>query len=76
MNSNMAHEWAIPSLRQMVIDQIEDISRKSDNISIKTSEEYEQNILEKSQSRDEYLHMVARLILRIKDTVRVFSLTQ
>ena len=64
----MTHEWATPSLRQMVIDQIEITSRKFNTISVKTSQEYEQDILEKAQTHDEYLHMVARLILRIKDT--------
>lgn len=63
----MSHDWASQSLRQMVIQQIEDTSRKFGNISVKTSQEYEQHILDKAQSRDDYLQMVARLILHIKE---------
>ena len=63
----MAHEWASPCLRQMVVQQIEDTLQKFGNISAKTSQEYEQHILDKAHSRDDYLQMVARLILHIKE---------
>lgn len=60
-------DWATPSLRQMVAEEIEETYRSYGNPTSKSSSEVERHILEKAQSRDNYLQMVARLILHIKE---------
>jgi len=59
--------WAEPGLRQVMIQQIEDTYRVYGNPTRKPSQEVERHILEKAQSRDDYLQMGARLILHIKE---------
>jgi len=63
--------WAEPGLRQVMIQQIEDTYRVYGNPTRKPSQEVERHILEKAQSRDDYLQMGARLILHIKERVLV-----
>ncbi|XP_057295930.1 mediator of RNA polymerase II transcription subunit 15-like isoform X2 [Hydractinia symbiolongicarpus] len=61
------NEWASNNLRQMVIQQIEETYSNYGNPTRKSSQEVEKHILAKAHSRDDYLQMVARLILHIKE---------
>ncbi|XP_065663920.1 mediator of RNA polymerase II transcription subunit 15 isoform X4 [Hydra vulgaris] len=60
-------EWMSQDLRQMIIQQIEDTYKNFGNPIGKTSHELEVSIMEKAQSRDDYIRMAAHLILGIKE---------
>ena len=59
--------WATPTVRAMVIQQIEDTYHNYGNPTQKNSEEVEKHIFERARTRDDYLQLVARLILHIKE---------
>jgi len=51
----------------MVIQQIEDIFRHYGNPMQKNSEEMEKHIFERASSRDDYLQLLVRFLLHIKE---------
>ncbi|XP_038138513.1 uncharacterized protein LOC119781938 [Cyprinodon tularosa] len=62
-------EWRSPQFRQKVVVQIEDAMRKagSGNTTHKSGTDMENHIFLKAKSREEYLSLVARLIIHFRD---------
>ncbi|KAL4223663.1 mediator complex subunit Med15 [Mactra antiquata] len=60
-------DWKTEVFRRKVITQIEEALRNSNTQMNKSSVEMENHVFNKAKSRDEYLALVARLILYVKD---------
>ncbi|XP_052259769.1 mediator of RNA polymerase II transcription subunit 15-like [Dreissena polymorpha] len=60
-------DWRSEAFRRKVVIQIEEAIRNSNTHMSKTSAEMENHVFNKAKSRDEYLALVARLILHVKD---------
>ncbi|XP_070572460.1 mediator of RNA polymerase II transcription subunit 15-like isoform X5 [Ptychodera flava] len=63
----MAEEWRTAPFRQKVMAQIEEAVRAAGNPTTKSSIEMENHVFQKAKSREEYLALVARLILHVRD---------
>uniref|UniRef100_T1J6D6 Mediator of RNA polymerase II transcription subunit 15 n=1 Tax=Strigamia maritima TaxID=126957 RepID=T1J6D6_STRMM len=59
--------WRSQGFRQKVIAQIEEAIWQSGSQTPKTSSEMENHVFEKAHSKDEYLGLVARLILHLRE---------
>uniref|UniRef100_W5MHK1 Mediator of RNA polymerase II transcription subunit 15 n=1 Tax=Lepisosteus oculatus TaxID=7918 RepID=W5MHK1_LEPOC len=60
-------DWRSLAFRQKVVGQIEDAMRKAGTAHAKTSNDMENHVFMKAKSRDEYLSLVARLIIHFRD---------
>ncbi|XP_077475974.1 mediator of RNA polymerase II transcription subunit 15 isoform X2 [Stigmatopora argus] len=60
-------DWRSPQFRQKVVAQIEEAMRKAGTVQNKTSTEMETQVYVKAKTRDEYLSLVARLIIHYRD---------
>ncbi|KAM9450779.1 uncharacterized protein Hap1MRO34_021266 isoform 1-T1 [Clarias gariepinus] len=61
------NDWRSQGFRQKVVTQIEDAMRKAGTAHTKSSTDMESHVLTKAKSREEYLSMVARLIIHFRD---------
>ncbi|KAM8824013.1 LOW QUALITY PROTEIN: mediator of RNA polymerase II transcription subunit 15 [Synchiropus picturatus] len=60
-------DWRSPQFRQKVVAQIEEAMRKAGTPHTKSSTEMENHVYMKAKSREEYLSLVARLIIHFRD---------
>ncbi|XP_072047352.1 uncharacterized protein [Amphiura filiformis] len=60
-------EWKTQSFRLKVVAQIDDAVRAAGNPTQKSSEDMENHLNQKARNREEYLALVARLILHMRD---------
>ncbi|GAA6234701.1 mediator of RNA polymerase II transcription subunit 15-like [Lates japonicus] len=60
-------DWRSPQFRQKVVAQIEDAMRKAGTAHTKSSTDMENHVFVKAKSREEYLSLVARLIIHFRD---------
>ncbi|XP_047214045.1 mediator of RNA polymerase II transcription subunit 15-like isoform X2 [Girardinichthys multiradiatus] len=62
-------DWRSPQFRQKVVAQIEDAMRKagSGNTTHKSGTDMESHVFIKAKTREEYLSLVARLIIHFRD---------
>ncbi|XP_056302343.1 mediator of RNA polymerase II transcription subunit 15-like [Danio aesculapii] len=60
-------DWRSPAFRQKVVAQIEEAMRKAGTGHTKSSTEMESHVFMKAKTREEYLSMVARLIIHFRD---------
>ncbi|KAJ0000896.1 hypothetical protein NQD34_005916 [Periophthalmus magnuspinnatus] len=60
-------DWRSPQFRQKVVAQIEDAMRKAGTAHSKSSTDMESHVYMKAKSREEYLSLVARLIIHFRD---------
>uniref|UniRef100_A0A7N8Y2H7 Mediator of RNA polymerase II transcription subunit 15 n=1 Tax=Mastacembelus armatus TaxID=205130 RepID=A0A7N8Y2H7_9TELE len=60
-------DWRSPQFRQNVVAQIEDAMRKAGTAHNKSSNDMENHVYVKAKSREEYLSLVARLIIHFRD---------
>uniref|UniRef100_H3CLX6 Mediator of RNA polymerase II transcription subunit 15 n=1 Tax=Tetraodon nigroviridis TaxID=99883 RepID=H3CLX6_TETNG len=65
-------DWKSPQFRQKVVAQIEEAMRKAGTAHNKSSTDMENHVFIKAKSRDEYLSLVARLIIHFRD-IRKYS---
>ncbi|ESP01504.1 hypothetical protein LOTGIDRAFT_238290 [Lottia gigantea] len=61
-------DWRSQSFRNQLVAQIDDAIRQAGPHISKTSQEMETHVHNKAKSKEEYLALVARLILHIKDS--------
>ncbi|XP_034045864.1 mediator of RNA polymerase II transcription subunit 15-like [Thalassophryne amazonica] len=61
-------DWRSPQFRQKVVAQIEDAMRKAGTAHTKSSKDMENHVYVKAKSREEYLSLVARLIISLQET--------
>lgn len=60
-------DWRSPQFRQKVVAQIEDAMMKAGTAHSKSSTDMETHVYVKAKSREEYLSLVARLIIHFRD---------
>uniref|UniRef100_S4R8E8 Mediator of RNA polymerase II transcription subunit 15 n=1 Tax=Petromyzon marinus TaxID=7757 RepID=S4R8E8_PETMA len=60
-------DWRSQAFRQKVVVQIEEAVRQAGHPITKSSKEMENHVFMKASSRDEYMALLARLILHIRD---------
>ncbi|KAL8180660.1 UNVERIFIED_CONTAM: mediator complex subunit Med15, partial [Gekko kuhli] len=60
-------EWRSNNFRQKLVSQIEEAMRKAGVAHNKTSKDMENHVYMKAKSREEYLSLVARLIIHFRD---------
>uniref|UniRef100_A0A4W4G399 Mediator of RNA polymerase II transcription subunit 15 n=1 Tax=Electrophorus electricus TaxID=8005 RepID=A0A4W4G399_ELEEL len=61
------NDWRSPGFRQKVVAQIEEAMRKAGTAHSKSSNDMETHVFTKAKSREEYLSLVARLIIHFRD---------
>ncbi|XP_063000058.1 mediator of RNA polymerase II transcription subunit 15 isoform X2 [Elgaria multicarinata webbii] len=61
------NEWRSANFRQKLVSQIEDAMRMAGVAHSKTSKDMETHVFMKAKSREEYLSLVARLIIHFRD---------
>ena len=66
VDGKMLMDWWSEGFRQKVIKQIEDAVRQSSTPIHKSSTDMENHVFIKAKTRDEYMALVARLILHVK----------
>ncbi|XP_064620401.1 mediator of RNA polymerase II transcription subunit 15-like isoform X13 [Lineus longissimus] len=59
--------WRTPGFRRKVMSQIEEAVRQAGNPTTKTSMEMENHVFLKAKSREDYLGLVARLIIHVRE---------
>ncbi|XP_070241810.1 mediator of RNA polymerase II transcription subunit 15 isoform X2 [Bos mutus] len=65
--SGQETDWRSPTFRQKLVSQIEDAMRKAGVAHSKSSKDMESHVFLKAKTRDEYLSLVARLIIHFRD---------
>ncbi|XP_051960167.1 mediator of RNA polymerase II transcription subunit 15-like [Xyrauchen texanus] len=60
-------DWKSPALRQKVVAQLEDAMRKAGTAHTMSSTDMENYVFVKANTREEYLSLVARLIIHFRD---------
>ncbi|KAK2832888.1 hypothetical protein Q5P01_016777 [Channa striata] len=60
-------DWRSPQFREKVVAQIEEAMRKAGTVHTKSSTDMENDVYVKAKSREEYLSLVARLIIHFRD---------
>ncbi|XP_008575743.1 PREDICTED: mediator of RNA polymerase II transcription subunit 15 isoform X5 [Galeopterus variegatus] len=65
--SGQETDWRSAAFRQKLISQIEDAMRKAGVAHSKSSKDMESHVFLKAKTRDEYLSLVARLIIHFRD---------
>ncbi|KAL4719491.1 hypothetical protein ACJJTC_002122 [Scirpophaga incertulas] len=59
--------WRAPSFRQSVVAKIEEVIQKSGMQVARNSSEMENHVFSKAKTREEYMNMVAKLILHVRE---------
>ncbi|MBN3275837.1 MED15 polymerase, partial [Polyodon spathula] len=67
MDPGADSDWRSLAFRQKAVDQIEEALRKAGTAHITSSSDMENHIFMKAKSKDEYLSLVARLIIYFRD---------
>uniref|UniRef100_A0A8C6DBC2 Mediator of RNA polymerase II transcription subunit 15 n=1 Tax=Moschus moschiferus TaxID=68415 RepID=A0A8C6DBC2_MOSMO len=70
--SGQETDWRSAAFRQKLVSQIEDAMRKAGVAHSKSSKDMESHVFLKAKTRDEYLSLVARLIIHFRD-IRKYS---
>ncbi|XP_007953657.1 mediator of RNA polymerase II transcription subunit 15 [Orycteropus afer afer] len=65
--SGQEPDWRSAAFRQKLVSQIEDAMRKAGVAHNKSSKDMESHVFLKAKTRDEYLSLVARLIIHFRD---------
>ncbi|XP_049620560.1 mediator of RNA polymerase II transcription subunit 15 isoform X2 [Suncus etruscus] len=65
--SGQETDWRSAAFRQKLVSQIEDAMRKAGVAHSKSSKDMESHVFLKAKNRDEYLSLVARLIIHFRD---------
>ncbi|XP_047618249.1 mediator of RNA polymerase II transcription subunit 15 isoform X3 [Phacochoerus africanus] len=65
--SGQEADWRSAAFRQKLVSQIEDAMRKAGVAHSKSSKDMESHVFLKAKTRDEYLSLVARLIIHFRD---------
>ncbi|XP_004716377.1 mediator of RNA polymerase II transcription subunit 15 [Echinops telfairi] len=65
--SGQETDWRSAAFRQKLVSQIEDAMRKAGVAHNKSSKDMESHVFLKAKTRDEYLSLVARLIIHFRD---------
>ncbi|XP_004481031.2 mediator of RNA polymerase II transcription subunit 15 isoform X2 [Dasypus novemcinctus] len=65
--SGQETDWRSTAFRQKLVSQIEDAMRKAGVAHSKSSKDMESHVFLKAKTRDEYLSLVARLIIHFRD---------
>ncbi|XP_022093236.1 mediator of RNA polymerase II transcription subunit 15-like [Acanthaster planci] len=60
-------EWKTEAFRSKVVAQIDDEVHKTGNPTAKSSREMENHVFQKAKNREEYLALVARLMIHMRD---------
>ncbi|CAH1801822.1 unnamed protein product [Owenia fusiformis] len=60
-------DWKSEGFRRKVVQQIDDALRAAGNPGNKSSPEMENHVFQRSKSRDDYLALVARLIIHVRE---------
>ncbi|XP_026208519.1 mediator of RNA polymerase II transcription subunit 15-like [Anabas testudineus] len=60
-------DWRSPQFRQKVVAQIEEAMRKAGTAHTKSSTDMENHVYVRAKTREEYLSLVARLIIHFRD---------
>uniref|UniRef100_UPI003AB020EE E3 SUMO-protein ligase ZBED1-like n=1 Tax=Centroberyx gerrardi TaxID=166262 RepID=UPI003AB020EE len=68
-------DWRSPYFRQKVVAQIEEARIKAGTANTKSSNDMENHVYVKAKSREEYLSLVARLIIHFRDIHPMNALT-
>ncbi|MGH0144430.1 UNVERIFIED_CONTAM: hypothetical protein FKN15_017181 [Acipenser sinensis] len=67
MDPGADSDWRSLAFRQKVVGQIEEAMRKAGTAHNKSSNDMENHVFMKAKSREEYLSLVARLIIHFRD---------
>ncbi|XP_047987105.1 mediator of RNA polymerase II transcription subunit 15 [Leguminivora glycinivorella] len=69
MFSSMGSEenWRTPTFRQGVVSKIEEVIQRSGMQVARNSSEMENHVFNKAKTREEYMNMVAKLILHVRE---------
>ncbi|CAG9784672.1 unnamed protein product [Diatraea saccharalis] len=59
--------WRTPSFRQTVVTKIEEVIQRSGMQVARNSSEMENHVFSKAKTREEYMNMVAKLILHVRE---------
>ncbi|KAM3959124.1 LOW QUALITY PROTEIN: mediator complex subunit 15 [Aphomia sociella] len=59
--------WRTPNFRQGVVTKIEDVIQRSGMQVARNSSEMENHVFSKAKTREEYMNMVAKLILHVRE---------
>ncbi|CAH2234715.1 jg4701 [Pararge aegeria aegeria] len=59
--------WRTPSFRQTVVSKIEEVIQRSGMQVARNSSDMENHVFMKAKNRDEYMNMVAKLILHVRE---------
>ncbi|KYO31633.1 mediator of RNA polymerase II transcription subunit 15 [Alligator mississippiensis] len=65
--SGQDSDWRSANFRQKLVSQIDEAMRKAGVAHNKSSKDMESHVFMKAKSRDEYLSLVARLIIHFRD---------
>uniref|UniRef100_A0A8C5P699 Mediator of RNA polymerase II transcription subunit 15 n=1 Tax=Leptobrachium leishanense TaxID=445787 RepID=A0A8C5P699_9ANUR len=60
-------DWRSPAFRQKLVSQIDEAIRKAGVAHNKSSKDMESHVFLKAKTREEYLSLVARLIIHFRD---------
>ncbi|ELU01814.1 hypothetical protein CAPTEDRAFT_26891, partial [Capitella teleta] len=61
------NSWKTDQFRSKVVAQIEDAIRQSGNPMTKSSVEMEKHVFQRANTREDYLALVARLIIHVRE---------
>uniref|UniRef100_A0A673N3L6 Mediator of RNA polymerase II transcription subunit 15 n=1 Tax=Sinocyclocheilus rhinocerous TaxID=307959 RepID=A0A673N3L6_9TELE len=67
-------DWRSPAFRQKVVAQIDEAMRKAGTAHTKSSTDMENHVFIKAKTREEYLSLVARLIIHFRDIRKYYCL--
>ncbi|XP_052757897.1 LOW QUALITY PROTEIN: mediator of RNA polymerase II transcription subunit 15 [Galleria mellonella] len=60
-------DWRTPNFRQGVVTKIEDVIQRSGMQVARNSSEMENHVFSKAKTREEYMNMIAKLILHVRE---------
>ncbi|XP_041084205.1 mediator of RNA polymerase II transcription subunit 15-like isoform X2 [Polyodon spathula] len=75
MDPGAESDWRSLAFRQKVVGQIEEAMRKAGTAHNKSSNDMENHVFMKAKSREEYLSLVARLIIHFRDILETLHLS-
>ncbi|CAL1535172.1 unnamed protein product [Lymnaea stagnalis] len=65
--NRMQEDWQAPGFRSKIVNKLEDVMRNSQTQMPKSSVEMEEYVFRKARTREEYLDLVARVLLSVTD---------
>ncbi|KAK1156376.1 mediator of RNA polymerase II transcription subunit 15-like isoform X4 [Acipenser oxyrinchus oxyrinchus] len=74
MDPGADSDWRSLAFRQKVVGQIEEAMRKAGTAHNKSSNDMENHVFMKAKSREEYLSLVARLIIHFRDIRKYYPM--